>query len=100
MEETSSPSRQISCPKLASLAELEMFASPSKLGQVLFRSAHRLAPTKSACIVVCLITFHVIPASGIVLAADTIGCSPRHTASHADSTAGCAPQTLCVRPQQ
>ena len=54
--------------------------------------AHRIAPTSSACAVVDSITFHVIPASGTVLAADTIGCSlPRQTASHAKAAAGVTP---------
>eukprot|EP00964_Phaeocystis_antarctica_P016318 scaffold9020_cov75-Phaeocystis_antarctica.AAC.2 len=70
------------------------------MGQLSLRSAHRVAPTTSARNMVFSITCHAIPASGTMLAAVTIGCSPRHTASHADSTSCSPPQTLCVRPQQ
>ena len=97
---TSSPSRQIALPEATSPAFLLKFASSSKAGQVLLRSAHRVAPTTSARADTAQIRRGVIPSSGTVAAADTIGCSPRHTASHADSDSLRAPQSLWVRPQQ
>ena len=97
---TSSPSRQITFPEATSFAHLPKFAPSSTTGQVLLRSAHRVAPTTSARFVIAQMTPNVIPVSGTVAAADTIGCRPRHTASHADSDSLRAPQSLWVRPQQ